>query len=107
MLYVKRYWPMVVGVIDLAKRYRHHEEVTTLQDVIEAFNAIEEAERRYREVLRTALAGGVRQAEIAKALNRTREAVRQDAMTDEQREEIRRKVAERMRVRRLRKSAEK
>lgn len=71
-----------------------------MQDVINAWNAIADAEKRYRETVRAALADGVPQVAIAKALDRTREMIRRDAMTDEQREEIRRTEAERLRRRR-------
>lgn len=75
-------------------------EVTSLQDVIEAFQEISRAEERYRETLRAALADGVTQTAISKALDRTREMIRQDAMTDEQRAELRRAAAERQRRKR-------
>jgi hypothetical protein len=72
--------------------------VTTLQDVIDAWRAVvetekmhREAEERYRETVRAALADKVPQAAIAKALDRTREMIRRDAMTDEQREAYRRR----------------
>jgi hypothetical protein len=71
-----------------------------LQDVIAAYNAIGEAEKRYRATVRAALADGVLQVEIAKALKRTREMIRRDAMTDEQREALRKAEAERLRKRR-------
>lgn len=73
--------------------------MSTLKDVIEAFTAIEAAEQHYRAVLRKALASGVQQVEIAKALDRTREMIRRDAMTDEQRAVLRRADAERRRNR--------
>ncbi|MBM0240513.1 hypothetical protein JNW88_31725 [Micromonospora sp. ATA32] len=69
--------------------------MTNLQDVIAAWNQAEQAreeakraEDRYREVVRAAIADGVRQTEIAKALDRTREMIRRDAMPDEQREAL-------------------
>ena len=75
-----------------------------MQDVIDAWRASteaealqREAEERYRETVRAALADGVTQSAIAKALDRTREMIRRDAMTDEQRAEYRRAVAERAR----------
>ena len=71
-----------------------------MQDVIEAFNAIEAARERYRETVRTAIADGVSQTHIAKALDRTREMIRRDAMTDEQREELKKAEADRLRKRR-------
>jgi len=81
--------------------------VTTLQDVIAARQTAAElkeqhrqAEERYRETVRAALADGVAQADIARALGLTREMIRRDAMTDEQREQFRRTQAERGRARR-------
>jgi hypothetical protein len=74
--------------------------VTNLQDVIEAWTEISRAEERYRETLRAAIADGVPQVAISKALERTREMIRRDAMTDEQREELRQVEAERHRKRR-------
>ncbi len=71
-----------------------------MQDVIEAFNAIEAARERYRETVRAALADGVPQTQIARALDRTREMIRRDAMTDEQREELKKAEAARVRQRR-------
>lgn len=68
-----------------------------MDDVIKAWNAIDEARLRYQETLRDALATGVPQVEIATALNRTREMIRRDAMTDEEREALRRTDAERKR----------
>lgn len=70
-----------------------------MQDVIEAYNAIGEAEKNYRNLVREALKSGVQQVEIATALKRTREMIRRDAMTDEQRAELRRAEAERKRNR--------
>lgn len=82
----------------------HHEGVTSLQDVIEAWNATQEAERqlreaqeRYREIVRAAVTDGVPQVQIAKALDRTREMIRRDAMTDEQRASLRKTETHRMR----------
>lgn len=75
-------------------------EVTSLQDVIEAYQEISRAEERYRKTLRSALADGVTQTAISRALDRTREMIRQDAMTDEQRAELRRAAAERQRRKR-------
>ena len=71
-----------------------------MQDVIEAYEGISRAEEHYRETLRAALADGVTQTAISKALDRTREMIRQDAMTDEQRAELRRAAAERQRQKR-------
>jgi hypothetical protein len=72
--------------------------VNKLTEIIEAYRAIDAAERHYREVLRKHLtSGAVQQVDVATALNRTREMIRRDAMTEEQREEIRRADAERKR----------
>lgn len=71
-----------------------------MQDVIDAYRAITAAEERYRETVRAAIADGVPQVKIAKALDRTREMIRRDAMTDEQRAELRRIEADRARQRR-------
>lgn len=90
----------ILGIVACAKRRNHHKEVSTLEDVIKAYQAIGEAERIYRETLRRALSAGTQQVEIAKALDRTREMIRRDAMTDEQREQIRRADAERRRIQR-------
>jgi hypothetical protein len=75
----------------------------SVDEVVEAFEGIEKAWERYRATLRACLAEGEaegiagRQAQISKRLNRTREMLRRDAMTDEQREELRRQEAERKR----------
>lgn len=74
--------------------------MSTLKDVIEAYRAISKAEQRYRETLREALKLGVQQVEISKALDRTREMIRRDAMTEEQRERMRLADAERKRAKR-------
>jgi len=74
--------------------------VTNLQDVIEAWQDIARAEERYRETVRAAIADGVTQVAISKALDRTREMIRRDAMTDEQRQELHRVESERLRKRR-------
>jgi hypothetical protein len=73
--------------------------VSPLEEIIEAYNAIDAAERRYRDVLRKHLAAKtVQQVDVVRALNRTREMVRRDAMTEEQRDQIRRADAERRRA---------
>lgn len=66
-----------------------------MQDVIDAWNQAERAreearlaDARYRETVRAAIADGTRQTEIAKALDRTREMIRRDAMPEEQREAL-------------------
>lgn len=75
--------------------------MSKLNQIIEAYNAIDAAERHYREILREALANGeVQQVDVATALKRTREMIRRDAMTEQQREEIRRADAERKRQQR-------
>lgn len=72
--------------------------MSKLNEIIEAWNAIDAAERHYRETLRTYLASGeVQQVDVARELGRTREMIRRDAMTEDQREEIRRADAERKR----------
>ncbi|MET8278358.1 hypothetical protein [Micromonospora sp. NPDC005174] len=68
--------------------------------MIDAWNDIARAEERYRETLRAAIADGVPQVKIAAAIDRTREMLRRDAMTDEQREAFKRAEAERLRNRR-------
>lgn len=98
MLHVKDIRHTIFGMIALAYDASDDEEVSTLNEIVKAFNAIDEAERRYRALLREALAAGkVQQVEVSKALNRTREMIRRDAMTDEQREALRRADAERRR----------
>lgn len=69
-----------------------------LEEIEQAFHAIEAAEQHYRHVLRKHLAAGaVRQVDVAKRLDRTREMIRRDAMTEEQRDELRRADVERRR----------
>ena len=65
--------------------------VTTdeVQEVIKAYQAIGKAEQRYQTLLRTALATRGNQARIAEALGVTREKLRQDAMSEGEREEVR------------------
>lgn len=74
-----------------------------MQDVIDAWQEIARAEERYRELLRKALADGVQQVQVAKALDRTRESIRRDAMSEQQRAEF--KAAEAERLRKLRTSS--
>jgi hypothetical protein len=75
----------------------------SVDDVVDAFAGIEKAWEYYRNTLRECLAEGSaegvagRQAEISRRLNRTREMLRRDAMTDEQREALRLAEAERKR----------
>lgn len=63
--------------------------MTTLDDIITAYRAIEAAQDRYRHVLRAGIAAGVRQVDICRALDRTRESVRRDAMPPEELARIR------------------
>jgi hypothetical protein len=80
--------------------------VPTVDDVVNAYSEIEKAWENYRTTLRACLAEGEaegiqgRQAEISRRLGRTREAIRQDAMTHEQREQLRKIEADRRRNRR-------
>lgn len=72
--------------------------MSKLQKIVEAYRAIGAAEENYRQLLRDALAKGeVRQVDVAKALDLTREKIRRDAMTEEQREALRRADVERRR----------
>jgi hypothetical protein len=73
--------------------------MATLEDVVRAFHAIGDAEERYRETLRQAIRDGVPQVDISRELKRTREMLRRDAMTDDEREALRRADAERKRAR--------
>ena len=75
-------------------------DVTTLREVIEAYEEIARAEERYRATVRAAIAEGVKQASIARALNRTRESIRRDAMNEEERDQLRNAEAERHQGRR-------
>lgn len=76
----------------------------SVDDVVKAYEAIEKAWEHYRQTLRACLEEGSaegksgRQAEISRRIGRTREALRQDAMTTEQREAIRQAEAERRRA---------
>jgi hypothetical protein len=78
--------------------------MATEDEVVEAFNAIDKAWENYRATLRSYLAEGLaegasgRQASISRRLGRTREMLRRDAMTDEQREQLRIAEAERKRA---------
>ncbi len=71
-----------------------------MQDVINAYEEIRQAEERYRATVRAAIADGIRQSAIARALNRTRESIRRDAMTDDQRAELLQSEGDRLRNRR-------
>lgn len=70
---------------------------TTLDDIARAYEAITEAEERYRATLRAGIADGVQQVEISARLGRSREKIRQDAMPDEKREKLREADADRKR----------
>lgn len=63
--------------------------MATTEDVIRAHAAIAQAQERYRVTLREALQERGAQARIAQALGVTREKLRQDAMTEVEREEVR------------------
>lgn len=75
----------------------------SVDDVVNAYNAIEEAWENYRKTLRACIEEGSaegrtgRQAEISRRIGRTREALRQDAMTNEERAALRQAEAERRR----------
>lgn len=77
--------------------------VTSVDDVVAAYDRIEQAWEHYRATLRACLAEGEaanqvgRQAEISRRLGRTREAIRQDAMSNEEREHLRKAEADRRR----------
>ncbi len=78
-----------------------------MHDVIDAWTArtaaeqaFNEAKERYRETVRAALSDGVAQTAIADALSRTRESIRQDAMTDEELAAFKAAQAERRRAKR-------
>lgn len=75
--------------------------MTTIDDVVAAYQGIEEAEVNYRATLRQALAEGtVTQAELSRRLGRNRDSLRQDAMPEEERKKLREKEVERQRARR-------
>lgn len=63
--------------------------MATIEDVVQAHAEITRAEQRYRELLREALDIRGAQTAIAEALGVTREKVRQDAMTEAEREVLR------------------
>jgi len=87
--------------------------MATEDEVVAAFEDIERAWENYRQTLRSYIAEGVtegasgRQAAIAKRLNRTREMLRRDVMTEEQREALRQVEAERKRQATAKKTAPK
>lgn len=75
--------------------------MTSIDDVEQAFRAIDQAERGYRETVRKALAEKTTtQAEISRRLGRSREMLRQDAMSEDERAAIRATELERQRARR-------
>jgi hypothetical protein len=76
----------------------------SVDDVVAAWDAIEDAWDNYRKTLRDCIAEGTdegrsgRQAEISRRIERTREMLRRDAMTTEQREALRIAEMERKRA---------
>jgi hypothetical protein len=81
--------------------------VTTIDDVEQAYRAIGEAEHAYRDTVRKALAEKTTtQAAISRRLGRSREMLRQDAMTEDERAAIRAAELERQRARRASGKAE-
>jgi hypothetical protein len=76
----------------------------SVDDVVAAWEGIEKAWEHYRETLRACIAEGTeegrsgRQAEISRRIDRTREMLRRDAMTPEQREALRIAEMERKRA---------
>lgn len=54
-----------------------------------AYRGIGEATEHYRDRLRNALSKGVKQVDVAVRLGRKEESIRQDRMTDKQREALR------------------
>jgi hypothetical protein len=74
--------------------------MATVREVLAAYQKITDAEERYRATLRRALAAGIPQVELAQALGLSREKLRQDTMTETDRERIRQADAARKRRRR-------
>lgn len=75
--------------------------VTTINDVEQAYRAIGEAEHAYRDTVRKALAEkATTQADLVRRLGRSREMLRQDAMTEDERAAIRAAELDRQRARR-------
>lgn len=66
-----------------------------VEEVIKAYRAISEAEEHYRQLLRDALQVRGTQARLVEALGVTREKLRQDAMTEEERQAVREADAKR------------
>jgi len=89
----------------LAKCLWHTGGVTSLDDVEQAFRAIERTRQQYRETLRAALADGVTQADVSRRLDRSREILRQDAMSDEELAAVREAELDRQRARRAQHAA--
>jgi len=75
--------------------------MTTLDDVVDAWNGIEQARQtateHYRAVLRQAIAEGVKQADILRSIDRSREMLRRDAMPEEERAALRQAATDRAR----------
>lgn len=75
--------------------------MSKLEQIVKAYRAIDTADRHYRKLLRDALAKGeVQQADVARQLGLTREKIRRDAMSEEQRAQLRAADAERKRQQR-------
>lgn len=70
---------------------------TTLDDIVTAYAGIEVAREAYRETLRRGIADGVVQADVVRALGLSDEKVRQDRMTEEQRQALRDDAKQRQR----------
>jgi hypothetical protein len=93
----------ILGIVAQANDGHHHKEVEELNEIKQAYAAIDKAEQHYRAVLRKHLkAGTVQQVDVATALKRTREMIRRDAMTEEERDRLRLADAERKRIKRAR-----
>lgn len=91
----------ILGVVAEANDGHDDEGVKELEEIVQAFRAIDAAERHYRTVLRKHLkARAVQQVDVATALKRTREMIRRDAMTEEERDRLRQADAGRKRVKR-------
>lgn len=69
--------------------------MATLDDVTNAHRRIADATEAYRQTLRAALDAGVTQQAIATRLRVSTEKLRLDALTDAERDEIRRRNRER------------
>lgn len=85
----------------LAEYICYARAVTTINDVIAAYQKIGEAELNYRATLREALTeGAVTQAEVSRKLDRNRETLRQDALPEDERTALRDKELKRQQARR-------